>query len=79
MSRNPLSDASKRYGDPNAEPRQGDEFFVVLKVRVGYSNGDFRHVFLEDDRGRVWAEGSIPYRALREVRDEPDATIWEQK
>lgn len=59
------------YGDRKAEPTQGAEFTATFTVHVGYSNGDFRHVRLLDDRGRPWAEASIPFRALREVRDEP--------
>ena len=64
--------SSGNFGDPLAEPVTGAEFEATFTVRVGYSNGDFRHVTLKDDRGRVWASSvSVPFRALREIRDTP--------
>lgn len=51
-------------------PRHGDEIMCgPLTIKVGYHNGDFRHILIEDHLGRAWCEGSVPYSALRDVQE----------
>lgn len=58
------------YGEPTAEPRQGDCITVgPLTIRVGRSNGDFRAILVEDHFGRPIAHGDVPYEALRQIRE----------
>lgn len=63
-------DSWLQYGHPTARPIQGSVIACgPLTIKVGSSNGDFRHILIEDHEGRPIADGEIPYLALREIAD----------
>ena len=62
---------AKFFGNPKAAPVEGAIIDLgLVRARVGYSNGDFRKVTIEDRHGRPLARGDVPYRVLRELESE---------
>jgi hypothetical protein len=59
----------KGYGDPYAEPAPGTRFNAMLEIVVGHANGDFRHILVKDQEGRTLADGSVPWRTLKEIKE----------
>lgn len=60
-------DGAGDYGNPDAFPQNGDRFRCPVVISVGLSSGDHRAFEVEDQWGRVIAQGSVPYEVLEQI------------
>jgi len=65
-----MSYSRPSWHDQQPSPKHDDVIEgAVLNIKVGSHNGDFRHIIIEDHLGRLIADGSVPYTALRQIAE----------